>query len=1019
MRERRGARDRVNPHGRGVRVLLRCLRILLFPVPLRLGLRCHLVSEEGTSSELRLDAGPWGPRADRALLHIRVGRQDRAYWTGILRRIRASRKRPAFRPLDAARKLGKALRSRSGNRHHSPRRPGLRGSVRLLRGISGGLRFRLADASGHVRSACFVLNPSGSGAPRDLLTIELSEAVLEELLAGRLQVATALIRQDMRVHGNVGLVADLEKWLPAPVQKTYRPLVYTERTDHPLDKGYAVHRQTFVPLLTAACILKLEGMTRKGPSFRFAARGYDVYRTRVFGMLHAYDTSEDIPWERLTLGLDWVAPGVFRLRCARGDEIRENDTPMLSGPVPDCAIDLTCEEHEDRYEIASPELRLVLHRDDFRIEVLGPEGRVTVIGARQGDGFMNLVDTLPLGFVSDRETGRDFAVNSFRLAPGEAVFGFGEHYGTVNKRGQTVSLWTEEGMGHCTGRNYKNVPFFMSTAGYGVFVNASLPMTFFVGSRFYPRHEVAVEGDGLDMFFFFGPSLKRIQGAYTELTGRAPMVPEWTFGLWVSRISYMSQEEVLETARRIRRGRWPADVIHLDTGWFAKDWQCDWRFDGRRFPDPEAMIRELHEANLRICLWQWPYLVTTLPLLEEAEARGALAAGEVPALGSLRIRHIDFTKPEGVTWYQEQLDRLFAMGADAIKADFGEYVEDHLRFQAGGGRAIKNLYPLLYQRAAFEAAERRRPGEAVLWARSGYAGSQRYPVHWSGDSASTFEDMLCALRGGLCLGLSGFTFWSNDVGGFTGTPSDALYARWTAWSIFNSHMRLHGGPPRFREPWNYAPETQQIFRDLVGLRYRLMPYLLSEARRSARQGLPVLRHLAFEFQEDPTSWNVEDQFMFGEAILVAPILTEHGTRNVWIPPGTWYEAWTGEELRGPVWIRVTTPPDRVPLYFRGGRVVVTGPERQYVGEPVSEAVTLKVFPDERGRARMDVEGADATSRIEAGLADRTARLTVTNPARDYRVEIHGSRPVDRVELNGRSVENCGAGCLRKSQRGIR
>jgi alpha-D-xyloside xylohydrolase len=543
--------------------------------------------------------------------------------------------------------------------------------------------------------------------------------------------------------------------------------VYTERSDHPLDKGFDMHRQMFVPPLSASCILSLDGMERQGACFRFAARGYDVYRTRVMGMRHTYDTGEGIPWERMTLCLDWLEPHVFRVRCGRGEDVPEHRTPMLVDRESGGAYRLECREFEDRYEIASSELRLLIFRNDFRIEIHGPDGPVTVMGARQRDGFMNVVDTVPLGFVRDLETGRSYAVNSFELAPGEAVFGFGEHYGTVNRRGQTVSLWTEEGMGHSTGRNYKNIPFFMSTSGYGVFVNESLPMTFFVGSRFYPRNELAVEGDLLDLFFFHGPSLKRVQEAYTALTGRPPMVPRWSLGLWVSRISYLSQEEVLEVARRLRKEQWPSDVIHLDTGWFEKDWQCDWRFDPRRFPDPGAMIRELHAMHFRLSLWQWPYLVDTLPAREEAEKRGALAAGEVMALG-FRVRHIDFTRPEGVAWYQEQLERLFGLGVDVIKTDFGEYVEDHLAFRSGSARSLKNLYPLLYNRAAFQAAERRKKGEALLWARSAYAGSQRYPVHWSGDSACTFQDMPCALRGGLSLGLSGFTFWSNDVGGVLG-----------------------------------------------------------------------------------------------------------------------------------------------------------------------------------------------------------------------------------------------------------
>jgi len=721
-------------------------------------------------------------------------------------------------------------------------------------------------------------------------------------------------------------------------------------------------------------------------------------------MLHTYDTSDDIPWSPMTLDLEWVAPNILRMRCVRGEDVPDNPTPMLDGTIQALGFDPGFEEHEDHYALTSPEIKVLVYRKDFRIEVTNPEGKTVVMGGPQKDGFPNVVDTLPLGLVTDQETGRCFAVHNFELKPGEAVYGFGEHYGTVNKRGQTVSLWNEEGMGHSTGRNYKNVPFFMSTSGYGVFVNQERPMTFFVGSRFYPRHELAAEGEFLDLFLIYGPSLKRIQADYTSLTGRACMVPKWSFGLWVSRISYLSQEEVLAVARRIRREAWPADVIHVDTGWFEKEWQCDWRFDKRRFPDPERMIQELHGENFRVSLWQWPYVADPLPLKEEARARGALAQGTVYNM-VMKKHHIDFTSPEGVSFYQEQLERLLDMGVDAIKADFGEYVSDHIEFRHGDARTLKNLYALLYQKAAFEVVQRKKPGDTVLWARSGYAGSQRYPVHWSGDSASTFADMLCALRGGLSLGLSGFTFWSNDVGGFIGTPSDELYVRWVAWSIFNSHMRLHGGPPRYREPWNFGPEAQKAFKQLLLLRYRHLPYLVSESMKSVREGLPILRHLVFEFQDDPTSWNVEDQFLFGRSIMVSPILTDEHHRNVWIPPGVWYEAESGIELQGPAWTRRTAALSEVPFYYRGGQAVALGPEMNHVEEKPLDEMTVKICFNEQGCSQAEIEGDRELIQILARTEGDKVHVDLKGPQRKVLLECFGARGVNEILVNGVNTES--------------
>lgn len=282
----------------------------------------------------------------------------------------------------------------------------------------------------------------------------------------------------------------------------------------------------------------------------------------------------------------------------------------------------------------------------------------------------------------------------------------------------------------------------------------------------------------------------------------------------MSRISYFTQEQVLETAKKIRALKYPCDVISIDTGWFEKDWRCDWKFDARRFPDPEAMFDELEHMGFRTCLWQAPYVMDETELYADAKKKGILAENNSPFLFvfGYPAHPIDFSNPDAVEWYQEQIGRLFEQGAALMKIDFGEGIEPPMEFQEYDGQQMHNLYPLLYQKAAFEKTEAHF-GKGIIWARSAYAGSQRYPLHWSGDNSSNYENMLCSLRGGLSLGLSGFTFWSQDTGGFVGIPDDELYVRWTQLSTFQSHIRFHGNPPRFREPWNYGEKAQEIVRD--------------------------------------------------------------------------------------------------------------------------------------------------------------------------------------------------------------
>jgi alpha-D-xyloside xylohydrolase len=414
------------------------------------------------------------------------------------------------------------------------------------------------------------------------------------------------------------------------------------------------------------------------------------------------------------------------------------------------------------------------------------------------------------------------------------------------------------------------------------------------------------------------------------------------------------------------------------------------------------MFKQLREQGLRVCLWQWPYICEHLDIFKEAQERGVLAEGGNFDMLLFKVRTIDMSKPEAVRWYQEQLRNLFEIGASVIKVDFGEHVRDYEHFQGYSGREMHNLFPLLYNQAAFDVTQKYF-GRGVIWARSAYAGSQRYPVHWSGDNSSTFENMLCSLRGGLSFGLSGFTFWSNDVGGFTGTPSDKLYLRWTQFGIFNSHMRLHGGGPRYREPWNYSSQTQEIFRRMLELRYRFLPYLYSEAHHSARGGLPVLRPLVYEFQDDPTTFNIEDEFLFGQAVLVAPILIEGDERKIYLPAGMWADGWTGDIITGPCWLDYKADLERVPFFYRGGYAVPQGPIMQYVDELPLDPLTLHIVPDEARRTQYTMIDDSETVVVSGQFINGTFDLQVGSDPRKLLLHIYTTKKIEDIVCNGQEV----------------
>jgi len=786
------------------------------------------------------------------------------------------------------------------------------------------------------------------------------------------------------------------------------PNVYFGLTDHPLDVDGSAFFSLFTILRKinrkkASCVLQVKFREQKSNSFIFIARGFDVYKIRDFDFefAHNYKITDKTSFKDLILQIDILRNDSYRLRLTGEKSVPENRTPMISGDIRDVSLIVGFNELDDHYTLTTEKITLEIYKKNFCIKVYDKTGNlITETGGKTKNEFPTTMDSLPLGFAKDKKNPETYSVESFVLYPGEGIYGLGEGFGSLNKTGKTFGFWHFEGMGNTSGRNYKNIPFFMSTRGYGVYFNESRPITFWVGSREYCKTQVAVEGDLMDYFFFYGPTFKKILFNYTELTGKASVPPKWSFGTWMSRISYFSQKEVLETAEKLRKMKIPGDVIHIDTGWFEKDWQCDWEFDRERFPDPEGMFREAREMGFRLSLWQTPYVMDETKLYKEAKKKGVLARNNAPFNFILRFpaHPIDFSKPHAVLWYQKLLKRLLDLGASAIKADFGEGIEPAMRFKEYDGRQMHNLYPLLYNKAAYDITKE-TTGEGVIWARSAYAGSQRYPVHWSGDNSANYENLLCSLRGGLSLGLSGFTFWSQDTGGFVGTPGDALYIRWVQISIFQSHIRFHGAPPRYREPWNFHKETQDIVRRLLNLRYRLIPYIYSESHIAASAGLPLLRALVLDFQNDRTVYNIEDQFMCGRNILVAPILSRSGTRDIYIPAGIWYDFQTGKKYYGPTWIRETCDIRRIPFYIRGGSILPLGKEVQNTEEIKREDLTLMICPDENGRSEYEIVDGPQKISIRSEKQPGITRVFLPSELENISIEIvNDPSPDIRVEF---------------------
>jgi alpha-D-xyloside xylohydrolase len=495
---------------------------------------------------------------------------------------------------------------------------------------------------------------------------------------------------------------------------------------------------------------------------------------------------------------------------------------------------------------------------------------------------------------------------------------------------------------------YKPVPFFMSNKGYGVFMHTSAPVTADFGASYIGTTKLFMADEVMDFFFFFGQP-KEILDEYTDVTGKAPLPPLWSFGTWMSRITYFTQDEGYDVAKKIRENKIPADVIHFDTGWFGVDWQCDYKFAEDRFSDPAKMIADLKEQGFHISLWQLPYFTPKNIYFNELVEKGM--AVKSPS-GSLPYEDVvlDFTNPATVKWYQDKIAGLLKLGVGAIKVDFGEAAPLKNGLYASGRTGLyeHNQYPLLYNKTVADITKEVN-GEHIIWARSAWAGSQRYPIHWGGDAANTNEAMLSTLKGGLSFGISGFPFWSHDIGGFVQSTPEELYRRWLPFGFLTSHSRAHGAPPT--EPWLYNEGFTDAFRQSAEMKYKLMPYVYAQAKYCTETGLPMVRALFIEFPDDPGAWFIEDQYLFGSDILVAPMFENAKNRNVYLPNGCKWIDYQSGKVYSPGWHDIQAGAIPAIMLVRDGAVIPHAKVAQSTDKIDWSKLELKVYKADKKKAQ--------------------------------------------------------------------
>ncbi|QDP41107.1 alpha-xylosidase [Radiobacillus deserti] len=595
-------------------------------------------------------------------------------------------------------------------------------------------------------------------------------------------------------------------------------------------------------------------------------------------------------------------------------------------------------QNNHKWELYSGQTKLKIPTDDiFRMEFFNQDKKLTHS------------DQKGLAWIRGNDN-KTYMRGQLNINVGEYFYGLGERFTPFVKNGQVVDSWNKDG-GTSTEQAYKNVPFYLSNRGYGVFVNHPEHVAFEMGSEIVSKNQFSVEGEELDYFFINGPTPKEVLERYTDLTGKPAVPPAWSFGLWLttSFTTEYNEETVNHFVDGMLERKLPLSVFHFDCFWMKDMEWCNFEWDERNFPDPKGMIKRLKDKGLKICVWINPYIAQKSKLFAEAASKGYLLKrpdGDVWQWDLWQAGQgvVDFSNPDACEWYADKLRALIDMGVDSFKTDFGERIPTDVVYWDGSDpERMHNYYSYKYNQVVFDVLQEKKGGEeAVVFARSSTAGGQQFPVHWGGDCYATYESMAESLRGGLSLCLSGFGYWSHDIGGFENTASPDLFKRWLAFGLLSSHSRLHGSSS-YRVPWLFDEEAVDVTRFFAQLKNTLMPYLMNVAKDNNKTGIPLMRAMVLEFPEDPTCAMLDLQYMLGDSLLVAPIFNEEGEASYYLPNGKWTNLLTGAVVEGGTWQQEYHDYMSIPLFVREHTILPIGQNKERPDYHYSEEVTFYVY----------------------------------------------------------------------------
>ena len=709
------------------------------------------------------------------------------------------------------------------------------------------------------------------------------------------------------------------------------------------------------------CWLQKEGIECFAPQEAYFVNKNDhevVICAPTHHIAHRGDTLGGI---NLTIRITAPAEDVIRVQTSHYLGVEDHSPKFDLNLDENRAIDV--EETEDEIVVKSGNLSLRINKKNWSMSY-ERDGKVLTASSGRDLAYMRTQWT---GFAYDMDPeGKAYMRQQLGIDVNEHVYGLGERFGALVRNGQSVDIWNEDG-GTSTDQSYKNIPFYLTDKGYGVFVNSSDKVSFEIGTEQVTKVEFSVKGESLDYFVINGPTMKDVLKRYTDITGKPSLPAPWTYGLWLSTSFTTNYDE--ETVMSFVDGMLDRGiglrVFHFDCFWMKDFHWSDFLWDTRVFPDPEGMLSRIKAKGLNICVWINPYIAQESVLFAEGKENGYFIKrpnGDVWQWDMWQpgMALVDFTNPETCKWFQNKLEVLLDMGVDCFKTDFGERIPVNCVYADGSDpEKMHNYYTYLYNKTVFDLLERKRGrGEAVLFARSATVGGQKFPVHWGGDCWSDYVSMEESLRGGLSLTMSGFGYWSHDIGGFESTSTPDVYKRWAAFGLMSSHSRLHGSTS-YRVPWAYDEEAVDVVRYFTEVKAKLMPYLYRNSIETAATGVPMMRSMVMEFTQDRNCAYLDKQYMLGDSLLVAPIFNDESRAVYYLPEGTWTHYLTGEVKEGGKWYEEHCGYLSIPVFARENSLIAVGQEKMKPDYDYAENVEIRAYSlTDGGKASTFVCGMD-------------------------------------------------------------